>query len=642
MAINSKRRSQLVIPFGVGSIVDFKDETWMAAGLNFWPSEMNPLHKGEIENATQITDKRLQDRLTLLLRRTDNPINFFLQPTIKSNSRGAPIAEKYDMPFVRFPRWHFCEKCKRMHKVGLTDRYIKKCDETLQNGRKCGGVLTPIRFLIACEAGHISDFPWMKWVHHNKDVEDFGSCKLYFKTTSRPGLDGIVISCANCSTSRSMAGSMGSSNLLIDVMPNGLCEGEKPWLLNEEENDLCNEVPVTVQRGASNTYFANSVSSILVPPYSKRVRQLIDNPVLARRIRDIFHDSKLAEIDGISHFDEVKIKARLSDIKAVTPTLEMVPDDVLYETCKIKVHEETQEVSSDITSELEFRRKEFEAFLGVRPDQIDRVDFDILEQKLNDYEPWVKQFCESIVLVTSLRETRVLTGFSRIKPSASAAERVSISKVDKTPPWLPALEVRGEGIFIKFDKSSLTDWSSNLSDDLRNRVLVRQNWLETTIGNDDPNFTRAEFITAEQIMIHTFSHLLIRQLIYSSGYDSSSIRERLYVSDNPLDEMFGLLIYTASGDAEGTLGGLVSQGQAGNFEKIIKGALNMHICSNDPICHETKRQGVNGLNGAACHSCALLPETSCEHSNTLLDRAFLFGDTLDQEAGFFSRILKFI
>ena len=135
MAINSKRRSQLVIPFGVGSIVDFKDETWMAAGLNFWPSEMNPVHKGEIENATQITDKRLQDRLTLLLRRTDNPINFFLQPTIKSNSRGAPIAEKYDMPFVRFPRWHFCEKCKRMHKVGLTDRYIKKCDETLHNGR---------------------------------------------------------------------------------------------------------------------------------------------------------------------------------------------------------------------------------------------------------------------------------------------------------------------------------------------------------------------------------------------------------------------------------------------------------------------------------------------------------------------------
>ena len=482
----------------------------------------------------------------------------------------------------------------------------------------------------------------MRWVHYNKEVEDFSGCKLFFKTTSRPGLDGIVIRCTTCSTSRTMAGSMGSSNLLIDVMPNGLCEGEKPWLLNEEENDLCDQVPVTVQRGASNTYFANSVSSILVPPYSKRVRQIIDSPVLGRRIRDIFYDHKSAEIDGVSQFDETQIMARLSDIKAVTPRLEMVPDDVLYETCKIKIHEESQEVSSDLTSELEFRRKEFEAFLGARPDQIDRVDFDILGQSLDEYEPWIKEFFEAIVLVPSLRETRVLTGFSRIKPSAAAAERVNISKKDNTPPWLPALEVRGEGIFIKFDKSRLVEWSANLSDTLRNRVLFRKDWLETTIENDNPNFTRAEYVNPELIMIHTFSHLIIRQLIYSSGYDSSSIRERLYVTDDPSDDMYGLLIYTASGDAEGTLGGLVSQGLAGNFEKIITGALNMHTCSNDPICHETTRQGINGLNGAACHSCTLLPETSCEHSNTLLDRAFLFGDVLDRDTGFFSSVLNTI
>lgn len=128
----------------------------------------------------------------------------------------------------------------------------------------------------------------------------------------------------------------------------------------------------------------------------------------------------------------------------------------------------------------------------------------------------------------------------------------------------------------------------------------------------------------------------MRQLIFNSVYDSSSLRERLYVSDDTNSDMFGLLIYTASGDSEGTLGGLVSQGRSGNFENVLREALRANICSNDPICIETPKQGIQGLNGAACHSCCLLPETSCEHSNTLLDRTFLFGSEDGTIQGYFA------
>ena len=636
MTINSKRRSQLVIPFGVGAIVDFKDETWMSAGLNFWPSETSPRDREEIINATQIIDRRLQERISVLLKRTDSPVKFFLQPTIKSGLFNASPAEKYGMPFVRFPRWHFCALCKKMHRLSLRTRLLKKCDRPTVSGKKCNGMLTPIRFLIACEHGHISDFPWIEWVHNGQMPQNPAKCELYFTTNARPGLDGIIIKCKTCSSKRSMAGAMGNSESLRDILPNGSCPGEKPWLNGEEDNDNCLEVPTTVQRGASNTYFANSISSILVPPYSKRVRQILDTPLISRQIKKIFADEKISEFNGISQYNDGNVRRSLLIIKAVTSKLQPIPDDILFETSKLKIQEELDEVNLSSTSEIDFRKKEFDAFLGSRPDELDRIDFDILKQNLSDYEDWVKTFFDSIVLVTSLRETRVLTGFSRIVPTSAGAERVNIFKSDSQPDWLPAMEIRGEGIFLRFNRKTIAEWYKKNAFELKKRVSSRQKWLNDVLENGRPNFTRSDFINSELILVHTFSHILMRQLIFNSGYDSSSLRERLYVSDDTNSDMFGLLIYTASGDSEGTLGGLVSQGRSGNFENVLREALSANICSNDPICIETPKQGIQGLNGAACHSCCLLPETSCEHSNTLLDRTFLFGSEDGTIQGYFA------
>ena len=142
-------------------------------------------------------------------------------------------------------------------------------------------------------------------------------------------------------------------------------------------------------------------------------------------------------------------------------------------------------------------------------------------------------------------------------------------------------------------------------------------------------------VTPKQMLIHTFSHLLINELVYECGYGSASLRERLYCADGS-NPMSGLLIYTAAGDSEGSMGGLVEMGKPGKLENVIAKALERASwCSSDPLCIESSGQGPDNCNLAACHSCALIPETSCEEQNRLLDRGVVLGTILNSKSGFF-------
>jgi len=101
--------------------------------------------------------------------------------------------------------------------------------------------------------------------------------------------------------------------------------------------------------------------------------------------------------------------------------------------------------------------------------------------------------------------------------------------------------------------------------------------------------------------------------------------------------MSGLLVYTASGDSEGSLGGLVHQGRPGNLEPIVSSVLEAASwCSADPICIESKGQVQDGTNLGACHNCTLLPETSCEMRNQLLDRGMMIGFDNENKYGYFA------
>jgi len=141
------------------------------------------------------------------------------------------------------------------------------------------------------------------------------------------------------------------------------------------------------------------------------------------------------------------------------------------------------------------------------------------------------------------------------------------------------------------------------------------------------------------VMLHTLAHLLINELVFACGYSSASLRERLYVSDGSGREMAGLLIYTAAGDSEGTMGGLVRMARPQNLRSVLASALNdARWCSTDPVCMDIgeRGQGPDSCNLAACHGCALLPETSCEEFNRFLDRGLVVGTFSDPSLGYFS------
>jgi hypothetical protein len=270
-----------------------------------------------------------------------------------------------------------------------------------------------------------------------------------------------------------------------------------------------------------------------------------------------------------------------------------------------------------------------------RPPKLERHDFDTEDVPLSKYPAWFGNVFEKVVLVKKLRETRVLTGFSRlVPPEALDGPPAALSLRPKR--WLPGFSVRGEGIFLQFNRAALAKWAAQRDVEIRTLVLQdRLNKLRSERNIDPRN------ISPELLMIHTFSHLVIRQLAFECGYDSSSIRERIYSSNSAEAQMSGLLLYTASGDSEGTLGGLVRQGEPKNLENTVKDALaNASICSSDPLCIESQGQGTFSLNLAACHTCGLLPETSCEEGNLLLDRVMAIGTPNDPDRGYFGAVLN--
>jgi Domain of unknown function (DUF1998) len=243
----------------------------------------------------------------------------------------------------------------------------------------------------------------------------------------------------------------------------------------------------------------------------------------------------------------------------------------------------------------------------------------------------IEPLVAKVMLVTRLREVRALQGFSRILPS-SGGTRDLAPLFTNDPGWRPAIEVRGEGIFLVLQTDSLVTWER------RSEVIAR------TDPVDKRYRARAERwgvepdreITPRLMLIHTLAHALIDQLALDAGYPAAALRERLYVAE----DMQGLLLYTATTDSAGSLGGLIAQGETDRLEHALRGAIARSAwCSADPVCIEADGQGADALNLAACHACALLPETSCEEMNVLLDRALLVGTPDQPRLGFFAPLL---
>jgi hypothetical protein len=609
------RRSQLISPWGIGSMIDFpQDESLMVCGLDAWhfANEGSPAE-------FKIIEERLQSRLKV--------DHFRLPPDFRLP---APSIQHslVRIPCVRFPLWHFCPFCGIMVELSLFSGPQRCHGPNFAEGRSCHAKpqrnrprLVPLRFIVACELGHISDFPWMEWVH--RDRSPVSSCELRFRAGRSASLAGIRVSCT-CGNTQSLAGSFDPSAL---SRINVTCGGQRPWLGdNRSDSTRCGLQLQVLQRGASNVYFAHIVSSIYLPLWGEQADRSIVETLEDPTIWSIISQGT---VDGKVDSDRCEIVARMRglDLKRLKETAQKKMDGTSGTT------EASQE------SEEEYRQAEYEALRTARG--AEHVDLFSTAVAADTYQQPINSKLESITLVHKLRETRAFAGFSRLLPSdaRSQEQRIAELRLDSGINWLPAITVRGEGIFLTLNQEELNRWAARSSVQARAKQLVDRFNNARILRGRHPIPIKPKFI-----LLHTFAHLLINQLSFDCGYGSSSLRERLYC-DAAYDtySMEGLLIYTASGDSEGTMGGLVRQGGPSRLENTTIRALRTAAwCSSDPICVESLGQGPDSCNLAACHSCALLPETSCEEGNRLLDRALVIGRPLEPDLGFFSDYMEVV
>ena len=259
---------------------------------------------------------------------------------------------------------------------------------------------------------------------------------------------------------------------------------------------------------------------------------------------------------------------------------------------------------------------------------------------LGDYVGISSEVFSKINLVERLRETRVLAGFNRVFPEQTpdAEKRTAqlwLRRPHRQESWLPGYCVFGEGLFFKLSEPRSPNGNSGRRSSRRVDKLRAFYATAQTRRN-----LRDRDLSARFVLVHTLAHVLINQLTFECGYSSAALKERLYVSTEHGREQAAVLIYTAAGDAEGTMGGLVRMGKPDYLEDVVDAALRgASWCASDPVCMEIgsgSGQGPDSCNLAACHSCGLVPETACEEFNRFLDRGVLVG-TLDKPSlGFFA------
>jgi hypothetical protein len=383
----------------------------------------------------------------------------------------------------------------------------------------------------------------------------------------------------------------------------GGCTGRRPWL-GDVPAEECEEPPRAMQRGASGVWFSDVSSALSIPPWSEGVQKLVGRYWKSLKKAPNLRE-RLEELELDNH--------RLFSIEEIIQAVE---------------RRRQEDAGYTDTSEAALKLDEYLALTRSTEEKSGRQDFVCV--------PWLDDAITSelaidqVMRVKRLREVRVLKGFTRLAPSAANPhQRALLYSAENRPDWLPAIEVIGEGVFLRLDATRLAEWE--LLPEVRTRIApINSAYQERSVRFGQ---TSDREITPRLVLIHTLAHSIVNEWSLNSGYPTASLRERLYVSD----KMSGFLIYTATSDSAGSLGGIVAQVESGNLATSVRRAIDrVSWCSADPLCIESDTSGADNLNRAACHSCVLLPETSCEEFNTLLDRALIAGTPEEPSLGFFS------
>jgi len=625
----SEIRRSRVLDYGPGSIIDFTIDTTgsgsvsvVSAGLEYWNLSTNTefafdkqtIHEDRLKKKLQVQGFRLP------------PINGDSEWKFKNDSEAHRTLWGF-----RFPRYLICPNCRTLKwytqwenlKYGDPQKICSSCsEEERKKGRTNKIFVVPSRFVVACKNGHLSDFPWFYWVHGK--YED-GECKYVFnknifkllQTGKDMGLSGLILKCMNCGKDRPMEGIFSEKSSLHALK----CTGQMPWIKQSDGiKDFTEKCDLHVdirQRGAGDLYKPLHMSSLTIPPFDDKSLKLIND--LGLNVSDLVQPN-------ITDSDRVAI-IRISSKK--------IGKELTEKELK-EINEKVIEFDKFLKQEKSLHWEEYQRF--TKEHEITSVfknysrDLDKFEIRTQKIPKNLSKYLTKLVKVVRLRETRALVGFTRIvdavdyKTPAKNNETGKDYKIglleQKKSKWYPAIEVKGEGIFISLNEKRLEEWSKN-----KHLVKRAENINKKFKSNLNKEVEDLVNISPRYLLIHTLSHALITELAKVCGYSEASMRERLYISEKKEEKMSGILIYTSSSDSEGTLGGLSRQANPERFEKIFINAIRgKYNCSQDPHCIMGIKSASEEYNEAACHSCLLLPETSCEKFNRFLDRATIRGD----------------
>ncbi len=528
---------------------------------------------------------------------------YFLQVSSELQNKKV-YEEAYKIPVFRFPEYYFCPSC---HELDYARRLAKNfgtntdmIDPLLCS--RCKNVeLIPSRFVMACENGHIEDFPYQWWVHRGEKCDNPRLMLEYKGYTG--GLEGIVVSCATCKKANSM------KNVLNKETTRTLrCNGKSPWLGKTVQCNCGKEVRVLL-RGATNMYFPDTISALTIPPWSTTVQKVIAENL--EILKSMF-------FEGMPEEYRRKATDNFFEQHDLQEYLHCSKEDFFAQVMlRLGGNNAIIKEASD------FQKDEYRAFIG--PD----VDDEMFKTVSAEIDEELLPFIQTVKLVKRIRKVNVLTSFKRIDAFSNGSAPLS----NKAEKWLPATEMLGEGIFIEFSKECIENWEL--------RVGSRYDAMQLKY-NDSHLGPRFGSFSKKMVLAHSISHLIMRELAYTCGYDAASISERLYVSDDKSDAwMAGVLIYTTTSCSDGSLGGLVRLGQKDRLKKVIDSMLKKAVwCSNDPICVESEELVDDAINYAACHACMFVPEISCEYANKVLDRVAVVGKPGNEEMGYFCDLLK--
>ncbi len=586
------RQSQVVTTFGPGSMVDLPDHAVIIGGLDHW-----------MKADRQIFEDRLAAKVEQFLEIPS--IRFFAPPVDTED----PPKGVSGIKAWLFPEWFVAlyeddrKKDVRsrplVHLTSLVSMRYFGPDKKKYN-------VIPVRFVKACLSGHISDIDWYGFTHeHNKDCRR----QLWFEERGTSGdISDVFVRC-ECGESAPM-----SKAATFDGNPLGTCGGQRPWL-GRASKESCHEWSRLLIRSASNAYFPQVLRVISIPDRDAQLKKAV-NEVWA----DFLEVAESAD-DIRRERKKTKVAAALADF----------PDnqEVFAEV------ERRKGIRTDTGKGI--KQSELEVFLSSEEEvgeDIPEVDYyakslpSLAVKKL-------KNKIERVVRIHRLREVLAQVGFTRFEDAAPDIDGelqldVRRAALATETSWVPAIENRGEGIFISFKPAAIDAWKSRPEVKERAKKLMEgfRAW------ESSPRLGKFKFPGLEYYMLHSLSHLLITSVALECGYSASSLKERIYTVPKV---GYGILIYTGTPDAEGTLGGLVEVGR--KIEPHLLSALEMgRLCSNDPVCSQhapDDLQEERFLHGAACHGCLLISETCCERRNDFLDRALVLPTVDGLKAEFF-------